>query len=167
MGKGKRPVAVAAVGAALALAAVALAATPKAGPYKGSTSETPINGFKAPVSFTVPTGGHKITAFKWSGIGCFGAGGFGTSNPFGGKSDTYKVGKLSVSSSGSFSVSDVPSTYTNVQGYKTITTSSVSGKFNTKKAASGTITYSQHLTGPNNVNQKCGPGTLTFSVKRK
>ena len=167
MGKVRRVVAMAATVGLPVVAAAAVAALPKPGNFKGSTSEAPINGFKAPVSFTVPTAGHKITAFKWSGIGCFGAGGFGTGNPFGGKSDTYKVGKISVSSSGSFSVSNVPSAYTNSQGYKDITTSSVTGKFNSKKTASGTITYSQHLTGPHGTNQQCAGAALSFTATRK
>jgi hypothetical protein len=148
----------------LALAGAALAAHPKKGHrYSGFSSETPINGFKAPVTFKVSSDGTKLLNFTYSTIGCEGAGGFMPginywTKPF----NLKKVGTVKVAANGKFSVKNAKSTFA-VSNQKTVTTTGVSGRFKNGKTATGTITFSQAI----NVNGgiKCGPAKLTFSAK--
>jgi hypothetical protein len=168
-GTARHPRALAGAGAltlALVLAATALAAVrPHPGRYAGFTSATAIDGFKPPVGFTLSSGRTTLTAFKWASIGCFGAGGF-RGDPWTGKGDNYIVATIPVSHGGTFSVKNAKSTYTS-HGYTTVTTMSVSGRFTGARSASGTITYSQKLSGPQITGNKCGPGTVSFSARAK
>ncbi|HEX4467765.1 MAG TPA: hypothetical protein VH025_11310 [Solirubrobacteraceae bacterium] len=152
--------------ASLVMAAQALAASPKKGAhFKGATSSALVNNFPAPVTFTVSSDGKKLTGFKYSSFGCFGAGGFRAgidyyTMPFA----VMKVGTVKVSKGGHFSVSGASSTY-EAHGQKTVTTSKVTGHFSKAKVASGAITFSQKVTG--SFNSNCGPGTVTFTAAAK
>jgi hypothetical protein len=148
---------------ALAGAATALAAHPKKGAhFKGSFGFTGINGFKPPVAFTVAHDGKTLTAFTYSTLGCFGGGGFQPGVDYYTKpSAMIKVGTVKVSSSGHFSVKGVVATYT-ISGYTTKTTTTLSGKFTSAKAATGTLTFSQTYTPG---AHSCNSNALTFSAK--
>src|SRR3984885_5057394 len=100
------PGAVAAI-AVLSIAATALAAQPRAGArFSGFTSASPINGFKAPVTFTVSSNGSTLQSFKYSSFGCFGAGGFRPGiDYYTQPNNITKVGAVKLSKSGRFSVS--------------------------------------------------------------
>jgi hypothetical protein len=154
----------------LAISATALAAKPKAGKkYTGSTTASKLNGFNAPVSFKVSSNGSRLTGFQYSDFGCLGAGGGGFQpgvnyylKPF----NLHKLGTILMATNGSFSVTNVKTTYV-IQGQKTVTTSSVTGKFKTSKTATGTITFSQKFTAPHLHGESCGPTTVSFTAKTK
>jgi hypothetical protein len=139
----------AALAAALSLVAAtgALAARPKAGKlYTGPTSAS-YNGFTAPVSFTVSKNGRQLLSFKWAGGGCIGLGGPG--NAWTNPANTYKVGTLNVSRTGTFAVKNVTSTFRGKQGaraFTKVTTSTVTGRFKIATAATGTISFTQKIT---------------------
>jgi hypothetical protein len=139
----------------------ALAAKPKHGAhFTGSTSANPVEGFRAPVKFTVSADGRSLSNFTFGSFGCFGAGGFRPGvNPYTGHS-LVDAGKVKVAASGHFSQKATTS-YT-VQGQTTTTTILVAGSFSTPKKAGGTITFSQAVTGT--IHTSCGPAKLTFSA---
>jgi len=143
---------------ALAICATALAAHPTAGKtYTGSTSAAKINGFSAPISFKVSTNGKKLLAFRYGNAGCIAYP--ITGDPYtGAHAAIIKVGTVAVSGTGSFSVTNGGST-----GIK----SKISGKFKTANKATGTIKFTQHLTGPGGFNKSCGPFNLTFTATTK
>src|SRR5947209_1806179 len=146
------------------IAGAALAAHPKNGKkYKGSTTQPAINGFKPPVSFTVSKDGKTLLHFKWAGVGCFGAGGFGSGDPWKTGFLNHKVGAMKISRTGSFSIKNSKAGFT-FFGRTTSTTSTVKGKFTSSKAAKGTITFTQHLSGSGVKSQSCGPVTTTFTA---
>jgi hypothetical protein len=148
--------------AALSLAAVALAAKPAPGAhFKGRTSAAPILGFYAPVTFTVSQSGQSLGGFSFGSFGCFGAGGFRPGvNPYTSGSIIH-LGTVKVSASGRISVSGAKSSHT-VAGQTTVTTVAVNARFTTPKAASGSITFTQKVTGT--VNSSCGPGKIAFTA---
>lgn len=152
--------------AGLTMAASAIAAHPKAGSrYAGSTSASPVNGFPAPVTFTVARNGKSLLNFKFSTFGCFGAGGFRPGvDYYTQPGSIIKVGTVKLSKSGRFSVSGTVSDYS-AFGDKTATTSKVVGRFAKAKLATGTITFSQKVIGK--FSSSCGPGTLQFTAKAK
>jgi hypothetical protein len=152
--------------AGLTMAASAIAAHPKAGSrYAGSTSASPLNGFLAPVTFTVARNGKSLLNFKYSSFGCFGAGGFRPGvDYYTQPGSVIKVGTVKLSKSGSFSVSGAVSDYSGF-GDKTATTSKVAGRFTSARLATGTITFSQKVTGK--FVSSCGPGVLQFTAKAK
>ena len=153
----------------LAISATALAAKPKAGKkYSGVTTAPKLNGFKAPVSFKVSRDGSKLAGFRYSDFGCLGSGGaFQPGVNYYLKSfNLHKLGTIPVATNGSFSVTNVSTTYV-IQGQKTVTTSSVAGKFKNSKMASGTITFSQKFTAPRVHGESCGPATVSFTAKAK
>jgi hypothetical protein len=149
---------------ALASAATAIAAHPKGGSrLSGYTSESPINGFKAPVTFSVAPSGATLLNFTYASLGCVGSGGFSPgvdyfTKPF----NTIKVGKVKLSKSGHFSESGAPSSYT-AFGDKTTTTTKVTGSFTSSKNATGTITFSQQISGK--FTTSCGPANISFTAK--
>jgi hypothetical protein len=160
----------------LAVAAVALAASPKKGAkFKGTLSNSagPLKygKYSDPMSFKVSSSGTKLLSFKWGTLGCFGSGGPVTSNPYLSKYAAHHFGAISVSASGSFSAPATKSTY-KVSGGSgkskytsiTTTTSSLTGQFTSSKRASGTITFSQKDVY-NGRSSSCGPATLTFTAK--
>jgi hypothetical protein len=141
-----------------------LAAKPKhRARFTGHTNRAAVEGFLAPVSFTVSSDGRSLSSFTFGTFGCFGAGGFRPGvNPYTGHS-LIDVGKLKVTASGQMS-QKATSSYT-AQGTKTTTTIAVSGRFSTPKRASGTITFSQSVTGT--VTTTCGPAKETFTASAR
>lgn len=152
----------------LLLAAAALAAHPTAGKaYAGDTAAPAINGFRGPVTFTVSSGASSLLAFQYGNIGCIPAGTI-TGNPYTSAAAIIKVGTLTVSATGHFSITGATFTYANTKaGTKTVTTTAVTGKFKTAKSATGTITFTQHLTGVGGFSKSCGPLAMKFTAKRK
>ena len=128
----------------LALAVGALAALPTPGKtFKGFTSVGPYRGYKATVSFKVSTTGKQLLGFVWQAGGCIGMGGPG--NAYADPYNTYQVGTIPISASGTFSVKNVPWT-THQQGTPTkTTTSTIEGRFTTATTATGTIDYTMKI----------------------
>ena len=150
----------------LALAAVALAAQPKAGKkYAGTTSAHKLNGFKAAVTFKVSSTGGRILKFVYQDQGCFGSGGHLTPgvNYLAKPWNVHAVGAIKIGKNGKFSVKNVKSKY-KVQNQTTVTTTSVSGKFKNGKTAVGTITFTQKFSLPGQPGSSCGPATVTFKA---
>jgi len=148
---------------ALTAVAAALAAKPKHGAhFAGKTAASKVNGFSAPVTFTVSQNGKSLTSFRYSTFGCFGAGGFRPGiDYYTQPSAVIKVGTVKVSASGHFSATGAVSAYT-THGYTMTTTSSVVGTFTSARAARGSITFSQASSGTYTAN--CGPGTIAFTA---
>jgi hypothetical protein len=159
-------IAVLATALGLLLAAAALAAHPTAGTaYAGDTAAPAVNGFRGPVTFTVSAGGSSLLAFQYGNIGCI-PGGTIAGNPYASAAGMIKVGTIPVSAKGHFSVTGTTFTYTNTKaGMKTVTTTMVTGKFKTAKKATGAISFSQHLTGPDGFSKSCGPLEMKFTAK--
>jgi hypothetical protein len=176
---------VAAVLAALMIAAVAataLAASPKKGAkfkgtlidFKTGTDTGPIKygKFRAPVSFKVSSSGTQILGFNYGYSGCFGAGGFGNRNPYTFRGEIKRFGSIAVSATGSFSAPatksiDKASGGTGKAKFtsKVTTTSSLTGKFSSPTKASGSIVFTQQDIYNGGKPTTCGPVTLTFSAK--
>lgn len=150
----------------LTVASSALAAHPKKGShFKGTDSASPINGFPAPVSFAVSANGKTLSKFRFSTLGCFGAGWFRPGIDYYTQPEAIvEVGKVKVSGNGSFAVSGAAFVQSS-HGVKTKTTTTVRGSFTGPSVASGTITFSQKDTGK--FTSQCGPGTLTFTAKAR
>jgi hypothetical protein len=161
-------IAVLATALGLLLVAGALAAHPTAGKaYAGDTAAPAVNGFRGPVTFTVSGGGSSLLLFRYGNIGCI-PGGTVTGNPYAIASGIIKVGTIPVSAAGHFSVTGVKFTYANTKaGTKTVTTTAVAGKFKTAKTATGTITFTQHLTGVGGFSKSCGPLAMKFTAKKQ
>jgi len=154
-----------AIACAAAFAAVALAVKPAHGAhFTGRTSASPALGFYAPVKFTVSQDGRSLKGFSFGTFGCFGAGGFRPGvNPYTGSSILHVSG-IKVTDSGRFSVSGAKSRYT-VAGQTTTTTIELSGRFTGRKTATGSITFSQKITGK--FTGSCGPGKIQFSANSR
>lgn len=150
--------------ALLVTAAAAIAAHPKKGShFAGATSESPVNGFKAPVTFAVSANGTTLTKFAYSTFGCFGAGGFRPGiDYYTQPSAIVKAGTVKVAGSGHFSVTGAVFVYSS-HGVTTTTTTKVTGAFASSRAASGTITFTQKDTGTFTSN--CGPAKIQFTVR--
>ena len=148
--------------AALMLAAVALAARPARGAhFHGHTAASPVVGFLAPVNFTVASDGRSLKGFSFGSFGCFGAGGFRPGvNPYTGGSIIH-VGTVKVSGAGAISVKGVTSSSRSF-GNTTVTTVSIAGRFTKAKAATGTITFSQTISGK--FSSHCGPAAIGFKA---
>ncbi len=148
--------------AALSLAAVAFAAKPAHGAhFTGRTAAEPVLGFYAPVKFTVSRNGRQLTGFSYGSFGCFGAGGFKPGvNPYTGSSVIH-IGTVKVSGSGGVSVNGAKSTSSGF-GDTTVTTVSMTGRFTKPKAVTGTITFSQKITGK--FDSTCGPAQIGFTA---
>lgn len=133
-------------------------AIPGSWPRRRSTASSP-------VTFAVSGNGTTLTNFRYSSFGCFGAGGFQPGIDYYTKPQAIiKVGRVKVSKAGHFSASGAVSTYT-AFGNTTKTTSKVSGSFTSAKAAKGTISFGQKVTGK--FKSSCGPAVLSFTVKVK
>lgn len=160
--RGLQVATVGSIAVALALAGAALAAKPKRGArFSGHTSAPAVSGFLAPVAFTVAQDGRSLKGFSFGSFGCFGAGGFRPGvNPYKGNS-IIRVGTVKVASTGRFSVSKARSRVT-VAGQTTTTTISVTGRFTKPKAATGTITFTQKVTG--SFESSCGPASIGFGA---
>jgi hypothetical protein len=153
--------------ALLAGAASALAAHPKkSAHFSGSFGFAGVNGFKPPVSFSVSKNGKTLTGFAYSTLGCFGAGGFQKGVNYYTKPEAIvKVGTVKVSSSGHFSAGGVVWKYSNKFGVTTTTTTTLSGSFSKAKAASGTVSFAQKLSGK--TTGACESQALSFSAKAR
>ena len=151
-------------GALLVTAAVAIAAHPKKhAHFTGATVESPINGFKAPVTFAVSANGTTLTGFTYSTLGCVGAGGFQPGVDYYTKpGSVMKVGTVKVSRSGHFSAVGAVWVHTEF-GVTTRTTSKVSGSFTSAKSASGKVSFSQQLSGK--FTTSCGPSSIGFTAR--
>ena len=149
--------------ALLASSAAALGALPKHGAsFKGKIDRVVLNGFIAPVSFKVAADGKSLTGFRYSTLGCFGAGGFRPGvDYFTQPGAIIKVGTVKVTKGGHFSVTGAVSSTTSF-GNKFTTTTNVSGVFTKSKAAKGTIVLSQKVTGK--FSSTCGPSSITFTA---
>jgi hypothetical protein len=145
---------------AAAFAAVALGAKPAHGAkFSGRTSADAVEGFFAPVNFSVSQDGKSLKSFTFGTLGCEGAGGFAPGvNPFKGGSIIH-VGTVKVSSKGAISVSGAKSKF-EIQGQITTTTVAVTGHFTKSKAVTGAITFSQKFSGT--LDSSCGPGKINF-----
>jgi hypothetical protein len=146
-----------AVSATLVLAVAASAALPVTGPFAGTTSLRPINGFSDLVTFSVS--GKSMKKFTFGTLGCFAVnGGFpvGT-DPYGDPTATALVtGSIPVTPTGTFSFTAKP-VLADPQG--TVTTAVIQGSFANSKSASGTITLTQTSNG-----DKCGPSKMKFTA---
>lgn len=151
----------------LLLAVGAFAAHPKAGKtYKGFVAGASFNGFKAPVSFKVSSGGKRLLAFKWAGFGCFGGGGPPGVNPFNDPWLTKRVGTIKVFNNGKFSIKNVKWTAKgNGSTHPTMVTfSTVKGRFVTSKKATGTIVFTQKMQGMTCISTSHGNPPLKFTA---
>jgi hypothetical protein len=150
----------------LGLSATALAAHPKHGKrYSGFTSEPPVIGFRAPVSFKVSADGTKLLSFQYASLGCFGAGGFKPGvSPFTGAFAFKGIGTIKVAKNGSFSIKNAKTPF-KVAKQTTVTTSTIIGKFKTASTATGTISFGQKFSAPHEHGGACGPGKLSFTAK--
>jgi hypothetical protein len=153
-------IAVALTTAVLLFAGIAFAASPKKNArFGGNTSAPAVEGFRAPVKFTVAPDGKSLLNFTFGTFGCFGAGGFRPGvNPYTGNS-LVNAGKVKVGANGKVSAKTL-SGYT-VAGQKTTTTISIDAKFSSPKRVSGTISFSQ-VVSPGGA--KCGPANLSFTA---
>jgi len=155
------------MGLGLLLAAAALAALPTSGKaYSGATAAPAINGFRGPVKFTVSSSGSSLLVFRYGNIGCIPSSGTISGNPYASAATMIKVGTIPVTATGHFSITGVAFTYANTVT-KTVTTTAVTGRFKTAKAAAGTITFSQHVTGVGGFSKTCGPLAMKFTAKTK
>jgi hypothetical protein len=150
--------------AVLMTAVVAIAAQPKKGAhFVGTIPGSGINGFKPPVTFTVSPNGKSLTRFTYSTFGCFGAGGFRPGIDYYTKPNAIiKVGTVKVSGSGHFSATGAVWVYRG-SVVTTTTTTKVRVSFTGSKSASGTMTFTQKLSGQD--KGSCGPATLPFTAK--
>ena len=154
----------------LAVTASALAAHPKpVRKYSGTTSEQKIEGFSAPVTFSVSAGGTKLLHFSYGSLGCEGAGGFRPGvSPFTG-SALDRVGTINVAANGHFAITNFQSTLKFKGGSqgKLVTTTAVTGTFTSASQASGQITFSQNEILVHQKPLPCGPVTFKFKAKLK
>jgi hypothetical protein len=134
--------------AALVFTAAALAVLPKSGAsFKGT-----FTGGTNQIKFKVSGDSRKITSFSIQTFGCEGGGGLG-GVPY------FKVGTISVTSSGKFSRT-VHKKY-----FQIPTTVTVSGKFTKAKRAAGTIKISQTFPPADHVpGNACQTSKLPFTA---
>lgn len=144
--------------AVLGLSTVASAASPTKGAhFSGKTNEKPARS----LSFAVSSSGNALNNFQFSTLGCL-------VGP-GDTAKTVKVGTIKLSKSGSFSISGakfaITKHPTSTVTVKIAYTVKVSGKFTSKKAATGTISYSESISSPGEPGPKCSiPKPLTFTA---
>jgi hypothetical protein len=156
-------------GIAALLAPWAVVAGALAGPaqpgkrYSGFTSERPVNGFHAPVTFRVSAGGARLMGFQFASQGCFGSGS-PLRDVFKDRSKIERLATIKLSPSGRFSITAAKSTFT-VKGQTTVTRTNVSGHFRTAGLVTGRITYRQTFTDTQTAGSTCGPLSFTFSAK--
>jgi hypothetical protein len=142
--------------ASLVLAASALAVLPAARTkFAGTTSERPINGFRATVTFAAGPGGRTIRNFVFQTLGCFGTGAFpaGT-DPY--AEEPWRVASIPVDAKGAFSAAVKP-VGSGIDAGKM--TAKISGSFTGATKVAGKITFSQVQSGSD-----CGPQTVKFAA---
>jgi len=139
----------------LVTAGAAVAATPLGGKkYAGTTSQK-VNGYAAPVKFTVSGNRKQLRGFQYGDVGCF-VSIIPAGNPYLQAAWVHRIGTIAVSK-GTFSIKNVKTVYSvTVAGGKlrTVTTTTVSGTFKTAKKATGKITLFQSQTAPG-LNHSC------------
>jgi hypothetical protein len=143
--------------AVLGLPTVASAASPAKGAhFSGKTNEKPARS----LSFVVSNSGTAAANFQFSTLGCL-------ASPTA-VAKTVKVGTIKLSKSGSFSVSGAKSVITkhpkSTLTVKIAFTVKVSGKFTSKKAATGTISYTESISSPGEPGPKCTSKPLKFTT---
>jgi hypothetical protein len=143
--------------AVLCLPIAASAASPKKGThFSGKTSGSPAGS----VRFVVSNSGTALDNFQFSTLGCL-------ASPTA-VSQTVKVGTIKLSKSGSFSVSGAKWAITkhpnSTVTVKIAYTVKVSGKFTSKKAATGTISYNESISSPGEPGPKCTSKPLKFTT---
>jgi hypothetical protein len=151
--------------AALLIAGVALAASPKAnGSYAGRTSAAKIGGYPPPVSFTISANGQRVLDFNYATFACFTTYTKGT-DPF--STGTYAVIASMRVRGGTFSISGAKDSISYSSGAKpTITTiTKLSGHFTSPTAARGEISFTRTYKTPHGTASVCGSGTVTFTAK--
>jgi len=143
--------------AVLSLPSIVSAASPKKGAhFSGKTSESPAGK----LSFVVSKGGTALNKFQFSTLGCL-------ASP-GATAVTVKVGTIKLSKSGRFSVSGA--TWVNTKHptlmltVKVTIIAKVSGRFTSKKAASGTITFRESISTSGEQGPKCTSRRLKFTA---
>ena len=149
------------------LTATAVAAHPKAGRhYRGTIAKLKVNGFAAPVSFTVSADGHKLVHFTYGTLGCQGGAGFLPGvTPFRG-AFLMPVATIPVATNGQFAVHNSVRTVTSTKGVPLVTKSitSVTGRFTSPKRATGAITLSQRFQPRHGPSFSCGPVNFAFTA---
>jgi hypothetical protein len=143
--------------AVLGLSTVASAAAPKKGAhFSGKTSGSPAGS----VSFVVSHSGTALNSFQFSTLGCL-------ASP-GAVALPVKVGTIKLSKSGSFSISGAkvvstkhPSSTVTVKVTDTV---KVTGKFTSKTAATGTISYSESISTNGEPGPKCTSQPVKFTA---
>jgi hypothetical protein len=144
--------------AALCSPIVASAASPRKGAhFSGKTNEKPAGS----LSFVVSSSGKALNDFQFSTLGCL-------ASPSA-VAETVKVGTIKLSKSGSFSISGAKAVITkHPTSTVTVTiayTVKVSGKFTSKKAATGAISYGETISSPGEPALKCPmPKSLKFTA---
>jgi hypothetical protein len=140
----------------LVCAAAALAVLPVSSKsFTGVTSERPINGFRASVTFKTSVGGRTVRNFVFETLGCFGHGAFPLGvDPF--AETVWRVKTIQVSPKGDLSAKVTPRTTTLDAGTMTAT---ISGKFSSPTRLEGKVTFSQEQSGA-----ECGPETVKFAA---
>jgi hypothetical protein len=149
-------VVVTAIAATLVPAGSALAALPGSkASFSGVTSERPINGFRATITFKTSVGGRTMRSLVFQTLGCFGNGAFPVGvDPY--AESAWHVVSIPVSATGVFSAKVSPTTTTPNAGKMTGT---ISGTFTTARAVTGKFVFSQVQSGAD-----CGPKTVRFTA---
>jgi len=108
----------------------------------------------------VSNSGTALNSFQFSTLGCL-------ASPIA-VAQTVKVGTIKLSKSGSFSVSGAKWAITkhpnSTVTVKIAYTVKVSGKFTSKKAATGTISYNESISSPGEPGPKCTSKPLKFTT---
>ncbi len=149
-------VVVTAIIGSLTFAAAALAVLPAASKsFAGVTSERPINGFRATVTFKTSPGGRTVRNFTFQTLGCFGHGQFpvGT-DPY--AETLWRIKTMPVGPKGDLSAKVLPTTTVPDSGTMSAT---VSGSFVSPSRFEGKVVLSQVLGGAD-----CGPRTVKFAA---
>jgi hypothetical protein len=140
--------------AMLAASTHAVGAT-KPSVFMGVTSERPINGYKATVRFTAPSGRRVMRNFVFETLGCFGSGAFAVGvDPY--FESPWRVKAIPVNKKGVYSASVKATSPAADAGTLTAT---IKGSFRGARKAIGKITFSQEQSGA-----ECGPQTIKFTA---
>lgn len=139
------------------------------GSYRGTTSLSPINGYRDPVSFTIAPTGDAIESFSFGTLGCVGGvGGFiARQDPWGGAA-LKQISSITIGADDSFSgtgetVRAIPEPRFNDTLRYVVTGHFLPGGH----AAAGTIAVSERVVEPvAHRDERCGPVTMTFTASR-
>ena len=101
--------------------------------FTGVTSERPINGFRATVTFKIGLGGRTVRSFVFQTLGCFGTGAFPVGvDPY--AETSWHVTSIPIGATGVFAAKVVPTTTTPDAGKMTAT---ISGTFTARARSPG------------------------------